>query len=165
MQCMELQHDKRECEDEVRKKTPTMCWLTLIPYTVASKANRVYKGRGGNERRGEDALASSSVFGVVMTIHYVKQINRLKKDFNTVQHHNDRLLHQPHECDVVQSRVQKRRWSQASYSEANNSSGSPHKQARASWSGCTREQIRDVLGGPDRGWGSMQYVSIFLSFR
>lgn len=105
----------------------------------------------------------------VLTIHLGKQIEKLKKDFAEAQHQIG-LLHQLHGSGVVQSRdrgpkaPQKRRWSEASYSEGNSPSGPPHKQAKVSLSGCSLEQIRDVLGGPDRGWGSMQYVSIFPWF-
>jgi len=97
---------------------------------------------------------------MVMTTHIVKQIDKLKKDFDAVKDQNDRLIGQLHGHGAVQSRVQKRQWSQASYLETSSSSSPPHKQARVSLSGCSLDQIRDVLGGPDRGWGLVQYVSI-----
>ena len=75
------------------------------------------------------------------------------------------VQHQPRKLrgarDESTKALQKRSQSRTPSQEVDSPSASSRKGVRASSSGFSREQIRDVLGGPDRGWGSTRYVLIF----
>ena len=95
-----------------------------------------------------------------MTLHFIAQIKMHKKDLDEVQRQNNYLQNQVYELESrgeVPATPQKRQ-----YPEASGSGGSLYKRPRVNLRGCSREQIRNVLGGPDRGWGSMQYASVSL---
>ena len=127
---------------------------------------------GGKGARELDFLEAAIC--VLTTIHLVGQITKLKEDFSAVQRQNTNLQHQNanlekknislqqlHERIAVRTgggaqmaMPQKRRRVQ----EEEDLDNPPYKQTDSD--GFSREQIRDVLGGSDRGWCSTRYVYI-----
>ena len=106
---------------------------------------------------------------MLMTMHFVGQIEKLKEDFNAGQRQNANqqirergVVHRRDEAPIRTPR--KRQRAQSSDSEYEDSDDQPRVWVRANSGGAfSREQIRDVLGGSDRGWGSTRYVCFPLT--
>lgn len=101
-------------------------------------------------------------------MYFIGQIAKLKEDFDAVQHQNTSLLQQLHDHNMVSSgdeattaMSRKRPRVQNPHQEANSLDGPSCRQVR---SGFSREKIKAVLGGFDRGWGSTKYVSVIPSY-
>jgi hypothetical protein len=98
-----------------------------------------------------------------MATRFIKQIAKLKEE-------NANLKQQTRECGAVHRMEEassliprKRRRAQDSDSEYEDSDyPCDHERARVNSNSdiFSREQIRDVLGGFDRGWGSTRYAFV-----
>ena len=102
-----------------------------------------------------------------MTMHFVGQIAKLKEDFGAVQRQNADLQHQITNLKLLHEHIAVRTGEEAQIvvpkkrrrvQEDEDLDDPPYKQTKSD--GFSREQIRDVLGGSDRGWGSTRYVYI-----
>jgi len=99
-----------------------------------------------------------------ITVRLVEQIVKLKEDFNVIQRQNAGLQQQlcghgavrPRD-EVLTATPRKRQRIQSPDREVGCPGNPPHAQA-ADPGAYSREKIRDVLGGFDRGWGSTRYV-------
>ena len=102
-----------------------------------------------------------------MDMHSVGQIARLKEELNTVRRQDTgsqqiipdertRATQPGGETAQLTPRKRKRAQSPGSgeQEEAGSSNDRPVRRARTTSGGFSREKIREVLGGSDRGWGS-----------
>jgi len=115
-----------------------------------------------NEKRGLEEAAEESA----MEIQALKQeVRRLKEELNTARRQGigsqqmswtEGTLASRNGGEAIPFTPQKRLWDQSSGGgeEAGGSSDRPVRRARTDSGGVSREKIRDVLGGSDRGWGS-----------
>jgi len=96
------------------------------------------------------------------TIFFAEQIAKLKEDFAAIQRQNSSLqyklrghaaLHRGNEAEALEMPRKRQR------SQSPDEDSHPRKQVSVPV-GFSREQIKSILGGPDRGWGLMLYVFV-----
>ena len=100
---------------------------------------------------------------ITTTICFLLQIAKLKLDFDGVKCQNDNLQQLLHErCENLSITPQKRRRTPEDddddYVDEDDNNDRPprYKRVKTNPSGFSRERIKYVLGGRDRGWGSTQ---------
>lgn len=112
------------------------------------------------------SVSSFPVICVLMDMHFVGQIARLKEELNTARRQDtgsqqiiqdERTRAAQHGDEAAQPltpRKRQRAQSPGGGEGAGNSNDRPVRRARTTSGSVSREKIRDVLGGSDRGWGS-----------